>query len=355
VDLADLVPAGHAVKRVERVAAMGRSYGVAARSWVAAMGRSHGRVVIHFFAIGAALFALQQLTDHGRALGFGRETIVVRAGEVRELRAEWARETRSAPDAQATQALVRAHADEEMLHREALRLGLDRSDPVVRRRLAQNMRFVRPGATADDAALVAEALALGMSRRDPVVRRRLVDAMHERMVAGLGVDEDEVRAYVAANPQRYAAQPRVRFAHVYLSADAHADLQAAARKVSAQLAGPPQPGATPAGDPFLLGSEFDATLAEVERQFGRELASQLAAAPLATWQGPVPSPYGLHYVWVNGREGERASADAALLRRARYALLAEREAAHVRVELERLRRHYPVQVEEDAVAVAALP
>ena len=72
---------------------------------------------------------------------------------------------------------IRAEVDDELLYRKAKRLGFDRDDPVVQRRLVQNMRFAGADPERDAASLYAEALDLGMHESDPVVRRRLVQRM----------------------------------------------------------------------------------------------------------------------------------------------------------------------------------
>jgi hypothetical protein len=60
---------------------------------------------------------------------------------------QWRRE----PTAQELDALVDDEVREEILYREALALGLDRNDEIVRRRMAQKMQFL-----AEDVAAARE-------------------------------------------------------------------------------------------------------------------------------------------------------------------------------------------------------
>lgn len=294
----------------------------------------------HFFAIGALLFAARMLLP-GTA-----EVIEVGAADVSRLRGEWIDETRRAPAAGEFEAQLRRFADEEILVREALRLGLDRSDPVVRSRMVRNMRFLQPDAAGGDAALFAQALALGMQRSDVLVRRRLVQAMHEHLAAGVTVAESEVREFMRRHPRRYAALPRISFEHVFVSSDRHRDrLDAAALDLAAQLrSGVP----VAAGEPFLLGSRFQGVSeADITRAFGADFARAAMAAPAGQWQGPLRSPYGVHFVRAQPAPAP-AEEPADLARAARYALLHEREQQAVDEALRSLRRRYPVEVAERA-------
>ncbi|HUR42064.1 MAG TPA: peptidylprolyl isomerase [Verrucomicrobiae bacterium] len=276
-------------------------------------------------ALGLLLFALRWVTDDGRTLGVGAEPIVVSVAQVEQLRAEWIAETRVPPTSSQLDAMIRRHADEEMLVREALRLGLDRSDAVVRSRLVQNLRFARREAPAGDAALLAEALALGMARRDVVARRRLVQAMEERMVADLVVAEADVRAHIEAHAPRYAPRPRVRFEQRFRPRDA----------ASASL---------------LPGAQVEArTENELARIFGDAFARAVMAAPRGQWVGPIESAYGTHTVRVEDVPVTPIDTVAAQ-RRARYAAREELEGERVREASAVLRAAYPVRVQWPQVA-----
>jgi hypothetical protein len=297
--------------------------------------------LLHFFLLGALLFAGKQLTADWRALGMGRETIRVPAAQVERLRTAWTAQAHRAPTADELDALVRAWADEEILVREALRRGIERTDPVVRSRLVQNMRFVHDAAQ-DERALFEEALALGLAPRDTVVRRRLVQALQEQLVGTARPSDDEVHAFVQRHPGRYAAPARVAFRQVFVDADRHrTDLASAAQVLGARLA-----TGTPArGDPFLLGEVFPAfSEAEIAHSFGGDFASAVMRAPAGAWTGPIRSPYGLHYVFIERHLDAQPADYASVRRQAYYALLQQREQEAVRAALRGLRRLYPVAV-----------
>src|SRR6185436_15580919 len=106
-----------------------------------------------------------------------------------------------APDAKELRGLVTAHIREEVLCREALALGLDRDDTIVRRRLAQKMEFL----TGD-------------------------------LAGGAEPNEAAVRDFFETNAGRYARPAQVSFRHVYFSRDKRgAKSESAAREALAAL------------------------------------------------------------------------------------------------------------------------
>src|SRR5262245_50985087 len=96
---------------------------------------------LHFLMLGAALFALNAWRESERPRE-GPPRIAVTAAVIERLRAGYERQFGQPPDADELRGLVAAHIREEVLYREALELGLDRDDTIVRRRLAQKMEFL---------------------------------------------------------------------------------------------------------------------------------------------------------------------------------------------------------------------
>ncbi len=314
----------------------------------AVIGRLLRAPLLHFAVIGAVLYGSQQFVTLQRVQP--RATIAVRSADIERLRSEWQRETAQRPDARQLQASVEHYIDEQVLLHEALRLGLDQRDPVVRYRLLQNMRMAMADApnAGDDAALLQQAQALGMAARDLVVRRRLIQAMEQRLVAGVAVDAKAVAAYVAAHPQRYAAPMRYDFSQVYVHDEA-----ARAQQILEQLRR--DPAARPsAGDAFALGSEFAGlSRAQVAAKFDASVADAVAAAPVGQWIGPVRSPYGWHLLRVARQHpAQDSTPDAAQLRSAGYALQREREQQALHAAIAKLRSRYRVQQLADADADA---
>jgi hypothetical protein len=306
--------------------------------------------LLHFFLIGGLLYGAERASDDWRAFGFNRDVVRIGAAEQARVAHDLQLNLRRAPTAAERAAALNQFVDEEVLYREALRRGLDQSDGVVRSRLMQNMLFTATGKeTSDGGALLREAKSLGMDRSDLVVRRRLVQLMERRMASGVNLSNDEVQSYLAAHADAYRPASRLRFTQVYLSADRHPhDLDAAAKALAAQLAR--EPARTDLGDPFLLGSnQGAATQAEIAARYGAAFADAVAKAPQGSWQGPIRSPYGLHFVRVEADTATPAANDSQTLSAARYALLEQRQHERLRERLAALRQHYVIQLDPPAV------
>jgi PPIC-type PPIASE domain len=269
--------------------------------------------LLHFLVLGAALFGVYRLASTRSS----DDRIVVSAGKVRSL-AETFRLTWQRPPTDAElQGLVADHVREEVLVRQARRLGLEQDDTIVRRRLRTRMDIF-----FDDTAAIAPP----------------TDA--------------QLQAYLEAHSDAFRKESRTSFLQVYLSPERHGErMEGDLHRMKAAL-DHPRPGTDVAalGDPSMLDTRFDASSErEVVRVFGEEFARGLASAPLDRWSGPLRSGYGAHFVRVT----ERAPGRPAKLEEVREAVQREwlsqettraREAAY-----QALLRKYQVTVKPSAV------
>ncbi|MET3907588.1 hypothetical protein ABID59_001929 [Bradyrhizobium sp. S3.3.6] len=173
------------------------------------LGRWLHEPLLHVLAIGAALFAVYRVFHPAAGELQNPNRIAITADDMAQIRIAWMAQWHRPPTPEETQNLLDGKIREEVLSREALALGLDKDDTIIKRRLAQKMEFVMEDAS---------------SLREP---------------AG-----DELRRWFAQNAQRFATPSPVTFRHLYFSPDgraAHArdDAADALRK----LAGKPE--ATP--------------------------------------------------------------------------------------------------------------
>jgi hypothetical protein len=224
--------------------------------------------LLHFLAIGAALFAIAAW--RGDAVRTGDERIVVTAAQVEQARAAAAVLQGREPTAEELAALVEPTVRDEVLYRQALALGLDENDDEVRRRLIEKMQYL----TQDLA--------------DPAPS-----------------SPDDLRAFYAAEPQRFTIPALVSFDQVYFSPGARgAALDADAAAGLTALQG----GRAPAdvGDRTPLRDSYDgAPREQVAVLFGEDIAAALFDAPPGDWAGPFRSDFGLHVVRLRSRSDER--------------------------------------------------
>ncbi len=275
--------------------------------------RWRGEPLLHFLLLGVVLFAWQRWA--GESPGAG--SIAVPADLVRGLRREYLERNGSLPTAAEEEALVQGYIDREVMYREALALGLDRGDLVVRRRLIQKMQFL----LESDASL-----------RQP--------------------SDAELDAYRRQHAERYATPQRVALRHVFVDADRHGK---AAPRVAADLRRRLLAGADPAdlGDPFLRGRVLPLrSERELAGTFGARFAAAVMDLSAGEWSRPLRSSYGYHLVRVERREEARAPALSEVRTEVLRDLRAERRAAAERTAMRRLREKYRVRVESPRAVLA---
>jgi parvulin-like peptidyl-prolyl isomerase len=232
--------------------------------------------LLQFFAAGAVIFGLYAWQG-GVAEQGELDRIVITQAEQRNLVSLFEKTWRRLPTEDERKGLVEERLQQELLYREALALGLDKDDVVIRRRLAQKIEFI-----VDD------------------------------MTAGRSPTDEELGAFLKQNEERYATEPKVSFRQVYLSAERRGPaLIEDANRMLREL----QTGADPLsfGDPTVLPQGMRASaLSSVERVFGKEFSAALADAPTGSWVGPVQSTFGAHLVQLLERQaGQTATLDTA--------------------------------------------
>ena len=222
--------------------------------------------MLHFLVLGAALFGLFSLV--GKKDAEAPAKIVISASRVATLADGFARTWRRPPTEQELQGLVEDYIRDEVFYREGRAAGLDRDDVVIRRRVRQKMEF----------------LAEDMAAAEP--------------------SDEQLAAYLASNPERFRTEDRLTFHQVFLSATRRGSaLDGDAKQIADALARTNAAvDAAAIGDPFLLGEEFRAMpQSDVARTFGEGFAKQLSAVEPGRWQGPIPSSFGVHFVFIDER------------------------------------------------------
>ena len=217
--------------------------------------------LLHFLLLGALLFVLDAWLRPAQVADAGGE-ILVSEGRVRNLAQGFRRTWQRPPTRAELDGLVEDHIREEVLYREAVALGLDQDDTVIRRRLRQKMEFI-----SDDAA----------SLETP--------------------SDQALRDWLAAHPDDFRVEPRATFGQVYLDPRRHGDVQAVAEQILARL-NADGASADPAGEGdglLLLEPRYaEVSQAEVARLFGTQFAERLFEQPPGAWVGPIDSGYGAH-------------------------------------------------------------
>ena len=267
--------------------------------------------LLHFLLIGAGLFALYYFTagpDANRP-----NHITVKQTDIDRLAAQWQQRRRRQPTAQEMQALVDAYIREEILYREALALGLDKNDVIIRRRLGQKLEF-----------------------------------MFKDLGEQVAITDEEIREYYERNAERYREPARYTFTQVYLSWDKRGDkTEADAKALLDQLRAQSGPvDAAAVSDRFLLDYEFEGQAEQqLASMFGQKFAEQVGILEVGSWQGPIASGYGLHLIYIKERSEPRTPDLADVKDKVRWDLQNERSKTMDKAFYEELRRRYEIKIE----------
>jgi len=297
--------------------------------------------LVHFVLLGALLFGVYALVG-GEQTG-PVDQIIITEGQIDQLAVGFSRTWQRPPTEEELKGLIDDRIREEVFYREAIAIGLDRDDTIVRRRMRQKLEFL----TEDLAAQFAPPT------------------------------DQEIEDYFTLHADTYREEATVSFEHISFSRDRRGkSAEADARAALAQLNGKGTAAVDldSMGDATLLPVAFHlAPRGQIARMFGEGFARELMKLdpksksrrgerskgsgieefanhdyPLMTggWSGPIESPYGLHLVRIReqvpGRSPELARVRDTVLRD----LLAERRTQALEATYAELRRRYSVTIEE---------
>ena len=269
--------------------------------------------LFHFLVLGLGLFLVFSVVRD--PISDSSDRIVVSTGQIEQLAELFTRTWQRPPTADELEGLIQEHIKEEVFYREALAMGLDRDDTVVRRRLRQKVEFL-----TDD------------------------------LLATLDPTEEQLQSYLAKNADDFRIAPRVSFSQVYLNPDRHGDevYRVAERLLVDLQSGGSDSDAAVLGDPVLLPGEYDQESEDrIAGEFGRGFAARLADLSVGRWTGPVESTFGVHLVLIR----ERIAGKAPTLDTVRDAVVREwmtaRREETAKAFYQTLRQRYSVIVEEE--------
>jgi peptidyl-prolyl cis-trans isomerase C len=224
--------------------------------------------LLHFLLIGLVLFVVYDRLHPAAESKAASNRIVLTSDDFEQLGVTWLAQGRAPPTPAEMKSLIELRVREEVLYREALALGLDKDDTIVKRRLAQKMEFLAEGAAIESSP-----------------------------------SPDTLRAWFRDNAQRFLLPPRVSFRHLYFSPDKRGEhAHEAAASAMVQLSGKPGDwkDAEALGDPFMDRDYYgDRSAEDMAKLFGSNFAREIAGLKTGQWQGPVESGYGWHLVFID--------------------------------------------------------
>lgn len=215
--------------------------------------------LVHFLAGAALIFV------YFWAIGANRDPLAyeisISQSDVDRIAADAMRSSQRIPTHEEISALVDQAVKEEIYYREALRLGLDDGDAVIRRRLSNKMRSLNN--------------------------------------AEIGTaSEAQLEQFLSDNAAKYGDQKRYAFDHIYIG-------RASNPQQHKQWLAGLRNGSINADDiKAPLSIDMNQTLSDedaITRKFGSAFTDALDMVSMKKWDGPIPSGFGLHFVKISDK------------------------------------------------------
>ncbi len=214
--------------------------------------------LVWFLCISGALFLADAYSPKSN------DAIVVTPAVRERISLLWETQMGSVPSASELDSLITAWIEEEALYREALRLGLEREDSIIRRRLVQKLNFI--------------------AESDPITEP----------------EEASLLEFYELHLSDYSLPERLTFRQLYFRKEesAIAALDAIQSGIDASTL----------GESTMLNRNYAYRSAlDINSNFGMDFASQLDTEHLKLWQGPIKSSFGYHLIFISALEPEQTT------------------------------------------------
>jgi len=224
--------------------------------------------LLHFIFLGFLLFAANGFIARHRTVAGPSKQIDITIDDLRQMAIYYQSQWGRPPTPEEFKGLVESKVKDEVLYREGLKIGLDKDDTIVKRRIAQKMQFL----TADVAASQKSNLAV-------------------------------LKGWYEKHSDQFAFPKRVSFRHLFFSPDhRHARARDDAKSALARLAGQPENSklAATLADPFMFQDYYRELAPDfLAKEFGPNFAQNIGKLPTGSWAGPVESGFGWHLVFID--------------------------------------------------------
>ena len=224
--------------------------------------------LLHFLLIGAALFFIYYTTVDERRSNSTGDIIVITSSDIKRLSYLFKKTWSRPPNDDELRGVVDDYIEEEVLYREALKLGLDKNDTIVRRRMRQKIEF----------------FVNDVSEQTEPTEKQLLE-------------------FLDKNRDKFSTESRLSFKQIYFKQDKDTE-KTDKRIIDIKNKLQQQPTSIEdtlnIGDATILPNELkQATLSEIDNQFGKGFGTSLSKLDKTKWEGPVESAYGYHLIFID--------------------------------------------------------
>jgi hypothetical protein len=280
--------------------------------------------LVHFLVIGAVLFLLfgwkgKPASMPGGQAGTQAAQITVSRDAIEQMNSQFAKTWQREPTEEEQKGFVEDLIRNEIFYREAIAIGLDRDDEVLKRRLRQKMEFIY-----EDISSWAEP-----------------------------TDED-LRAFMKKNREKFLTDPQLSFRQVFVNESRRGkSAESDARQILAQLTAGVDPDTV--GDTTLLEPDIPLSpIWDIKKQFGDEFGKNLLELNPGKWRGPIRSGFGMHLVFVKELQDRRLPDLKEVRETVKRDWLVEKQKELKDAAYAKIRERYTVIVERPKPAAAPL-
>lgn len=224
--------------------------------------------LVHFLVLAAGIFLVSELFSADSSSGnLEQDEILITQAKIKTIRTSFEKVWQRTPSEQELQKAIEGHIRDEVFYREALAMGLDRNDGIVRRRLSQKIQFL-----SEDLANIEEP------------------------------DDKALQSFLTDNADKYLRPAKFTFKQVYLNSNKRGvSAQSDAAKLLKQLIENDK-NAAELGDPLMVEHQFtDMAEHGVAKSLGNDFLKSILNTPTGSWQGPIKSGFGLHLIRIENR------------------------------------------------------
>lgn len=277
--------------------------------------------LLHFIAVGAALFFIYYATAYRPDINKSGDIIVISSSDIERLAYLFEKTWQRPPNNKELKGLVDDYLEEEVLYREAMKLGLDKDDTVVRRRMRQKMEFFVNDLTQQTAPT-----------------------------------EKQLKEFLQKNKDKYRTESRLSFKQIFFKPDKESEnrsnriinLREKLNKKQNSIQ-----NTTDLGDATILPVNLEmVTVSEVDNQFGKGFGYKLYELAPNRWEGPVESAYGYHLIFIEekteGEDPKLSEIRSEVERDWKYSLQKELEQEYLKKKLD----EYNVQIQWPEINVS---
>lgn len=279
--------------------------------------------LLHFLVIGAVLFLVFAQTNNTNAKN--NNNIIITQTDLDLLASIWVKSAGRSPTEQEREQQLKRYIREQILYREAVAMGLDKNDVVIRQRLAKRMEYL-----FNDLSFIPEPT------------------------------EEELVSFLKTHAEEFLQPATISFKHIFFDPNQRGQNTSkdAAEALTQLKASTEEVDTINLGDRLLLPYAFsDERENRLASMFGDAFSNQTFTLPIKSWQGPITSSYGSHLVYINARTEEQLPPLIEIRERVTKQWRSEKQKNANELFYQSLHQHYKIvidsEVKENAMANTA--